>query len=115
MRSLSVLLLLSLAIGCNKEITDAPPPETNTVIASANNQFLPPNAPIRQGGTVTWEFQSVAHSVRFDVKDGAPDNIQDPLSNTTEQRTFTTAGTYRYTCGVQGHETMFGFISVIEP
>lgn len=113
MRSLSVLLLLSLAIGCNKEITDAPPPETNTVTATANSLFLPPNAPVRQGGTITWEFQAVPHSVIFRVKNGAPDNIQEPLSNAIETRTFTTAGDYVYDCGV--HPTMSGIITVIAP
>ena len=113
MRLFSVLLLLSLTIACNKEVTDPPPPATNTITASANNQFLPPNAPIRTGGTVTWEFLSVAHSVLFDVRNGSPDNIQEPLSNTTEARTFSIPGTYRYTCGV--HPTMFGIINVIDP
>jgi plastocyanin len=113
MRLLSVLLVAPLVIACNDEPTDPPPPATNTITAASNNQFLPPNAPIRTGGTVTWEFQSVAHSVIFDVKAGAPDNIQEPLQNTTEERTFETAGTYRYICGV--HPTMFGFINVIAP
>jgi len=115
MRRLSVLVVLSLTIACNKEVTEPPPPETATVTATANLQYLPPSVPIRTGGTVTWEFLSVAHTVIFDTKDGAPDNIQDPVSNTTEQRTFGTAGTYRYTCSVQGHGAMIGFINVVTP
>ena len=113
MRRLSVLLLVPLVIACNDEPTNPPPPVTNTIIASANNQFLPPNVPIRTGGTITWEFQSVAHSVLFDVKAGTPDNIQEPRQNTTEERVFETPGTYRYTCGV--HPQMFGIVNVIDP
>ena len=111
MRRLSVLLLTPLILACNDEPTDPPAPETNTVTATANNLFLPPNAPVRVGGTVTWVFQSVAHSVHFRLKAGAPDNIQEPISNTTEERTFTTAGEYTYDCGV--HPSMSGIITVI--
>jgi len=113
MRRLSVLLLLSLAVACNKEVTDPPPPETNTVTATTNNLFLPPNAPVRVGGTVTWEFQNTAHSVIFRVRTGAPDNIQEPVSNTSEARTFDTAGQFVYDCGV--HPSMSGIITVVAP
>ena len=114
MRSLSVLVLLCSAIACNKaEVTEPPPPATNTVVASANNQFLPQNAPVRRGGTITWNFLTVAHSVLFEGQTGAPDNIDVALSNTTEARTFTTAGLYSYHCGV--HPSMTGTITVIEP
>jgi plastocyanin len=112
-RLCAMLLLLFLAMACNKEVTDPPPPETNTVTATNNNLFLPPNAPVRVGGRVTWEFQGVAHSVIFRVRAGAPDNIQEPISNTTEVRTFTTAGQFIYDCGV--HPAMSGIITVVAP
>ena len=113
MRRLSVLLLLGLTIACNKETTDPPPPATNTVVASANNQFLPANAPVARGGRVTWNFLSVAHTVIFEGQTGAPDNIDVAVSNTTEARTFTTAGVYTYHCSV--HSNMNGTITVIAP
>jgi plastocyanin len=113
MRHLSVLVLLSLAIACNKEVTEPPPPATNTVTATANNLFVPPNAPVRQGGTITWQFLTVAHTVIFEGQAGAPDNIELALSNTTETRTFGTAGVYEYHCSV--HPTMTGRITVIAP
>ena len=112
-RLCAMLLFLSFAIACNKEVTDPPPPETNRVIAAANNQFLPPNAPVRVGGTITWEFQGVPHSVIFESRPGAPDNIQERLSNTSEPRIFGAAGVYTYAC--DEHPTMTGIITVIEP
>ena len=113
MRRLSVLVLLCFTIACNKEITDPPPPATNTVVASANNQFLPQNAPVRLNGTITWSFLTVAHTVIFDGQTGAPDNIDVAVSNTTEARTFTTAGVFTYHCSI--HQNMNGSITVVEP
>lgn len=113
MRRVSVLLLLALTIACNKEIADPPPPAENTVVASANNQFLPPNAPVAVNGTITWNFLSVAHTVIFEGQPNAPDNIDVAVSNTTEARTFTTAGVYTYHCSV--HQNMNGTITVVAP
>jgi len=113
MRRLSVLVVLLLTIACNKEVTEPPPPATNTVVASATNQFLPPNAPVATGGTITWNFLSVAHTVIFEGQPNAPDNIDVAVSNTTEARTFTTAGVYTYHCNV--HQNMNGTITVVAP
>jgi len=111
MRRLSVLVVLSLTIACNKEVTEPPPPATATVIAATNNQFLPENTPIRVGGTVTWVFQA-AHTVTFTPRTGAPDDIPQQASG-TENRTFMVAGDYDYHCDL--HATMLGTINVLVP
>src|SRR5687768_11080417 len=114
MRRSSVLLLLSFAVACNKEVTDPPElPEEATVEATTNRQFLPSNAPIRRGGTVTWEAQTLTHQVLFDVRAGAPPNIAELPPGASESRDFTTAGQYTYRCGL--HPEMIGTITVIEP
>jgi plastocyanin len=113
MRRLSVLLVFMFAVACNKEVTDPVQPAESTVLATANNQFLPPQTSIRLGGKVTWEFQA-AHSVVFDPKAGTPDDIQQSPAGSSDLRTFAVAGVFRYTCSVTGH-TEFGFVTVVAP
>lgn len=112
MRRLSVLLLLPLIAACNDEVTDPVYPAEVTVIASATNQFQPPQTSIREGGTVTWNFQA-RHSIDFETQTGAPDDIQETPDGATDFRVFPTAGVYRYNCTVTGH-TEFGIVNVFE-
>lgn len=113
MRRLSALLFFPLVIACNKEIADPPPPATNRVIAGTNLQFSPNDVPIRVGGTVTWEFLGTAHTVIFQTKPGAPNNIAVAVQNSTEGRVFTTAGIFEYDCDI--HNGMSGTVRVIAP
>jgi plastocyanin len=62
------------------------------------------------GGTATFAFGSVAHNVFFDGAAGAPADIPGVNSNTSVTRTFTTPGTYVYTCHI--HPGMTGRIVV---
>jgi plastocyanin len=112
MRILSALLLLSLLVGCNEAATEVEAPEINVVHATAENRFAPPNAPVRVGGTITWNFGSVAHNVVFETKTGAPDNIQQLTANFIESRVFTTVGLFRYSCTDTAHPPMVGEIDV---
>lgn len=87
----------------------APPPASNTV--TLNNQaFSPSTMTIAAGATVIWYWNDcggtggygtgtcVQHSVVFD--DGTNGS---PLQDTgTFSRTFSTAGTFKYHCGVHG-------------
>ncbi len=114
MRFLSVLLVSSIAVGCNDAATEVEveveAPLANVVQATPESRFTPSTALVRVGGTITWNFGALAHSVIFQTATGRPENIQQPVANSTETRTFTTAGLFRYECGV--HPTMVGEIDV---
>jgi plastocyanin len=97
--------------------TILPPPENTAPVASATVhatpaiQFTPVTINLTVGGTVTYDFGSVAHDVFFDnTPPGAPDSITEPTANTTVTRTFTKAGRYIYNCHV--HPGMSGVINV---
>jgi plastocyanin len=59
---------------------------------------------------VTFDFQSVAHNVFFDSQAGAPLDIAGNNANVAIRRSFTTPGTYHYTCHI--HPSMQGTIIV---
>jgi plastocyanin len=81
------------------------------VEATAVNTFSPPSVDITAGGTITWTFlggTSAEHNVTFSTS-GSPANIGNMASGTAA-RTFTTAGTYHYTC--TNHPGMSGTVVV---
>jgi plastocyanin len=75
-------------------------------------QFNPPNVTIREGGSINFIFQSVAHNVIFDDVPGAPIDIEDAPSSVTRNVEFPTAGTFPYHCDI--HPTMTGTVTVAE-
>ena len=86
------------------------PTETATVAATPDIAFNPASASILPGGTVTFDFGSVAHNVFFDAVPGAPADIPGNNAGTSATRTFATAGTYTYSCHI--HPGMRGTIVV---
>ena len=87
------------------------PPPANTVNASASLAFSPSTLTINAGEVVTFAFGSVAHNVAFDNPTAAtPTDIGGLNTNTSIQRTFTTAGTYNYHCTI--HPFMTGAVVV---
>jgi plastocyanin len=90
------------------------PPSTQTVTAAASLSFNPHSVTVgRSGGSasVTWAFQSVAHTVTWDSQPvGA--NVADipATSSANVARTFTVAGTYTYHCSI--HSNMSGIVVV---
>jgi plastocyanin len=86
-----------------------PTPTANTVTMGVDSTFLPATLNITKGTTVTWNWPScndsygygtcVTHSVVFDDGSGIASSVQ---SAGTFSRNFSTAGTYRYHCGVHG-------------
>ncbi len=90
--------------------TAAPPPNGQTVSATASLAFTPPTLSIAAGQTVTFAFGGVAHNVFFDAKPGAPADIGGNNAGVSVARTFATAGTYHYTCHI--HPSMQGTIVV---
>jgi plastocyanin len=65
---------------------------------------------VHAGDAVTFAFGSVVHNVFFASQAGAPTDIDGTNSNVSIQRTFTTAGTYQYTCHI--HPSMHGTVVV---
>jgi plastocyanin len=91
--------------------TGNPPAQTATVSATASNAFTPGNVTLAVGGTVTFEFGAVGHNVYFDNSTaGAPSDIPGVNANMTATRTFSTPGTYEYTCHI--HPGMKGSVVV---
>jgi len=98
--------LVSVACGDDKGELDV------KVEATDNQTFSPATATISVGGTVTWGFHSVGHSVIFDGP-GAPADIPGVNINIDIARVFPTAGILPYHCAI--HPTMTGDVVVEEP
>lgn len=84
-------------------------PSSASVTAGTDSQFNPGSVDIVVGGTVTWTFQSLAHTVNFAAAMGAPANIGS-TTNADVSRVFNTAGTFTYECGI--HAGMTGQVIV---
>jgi hypothetical protein len=88
-----------------------PPPPGTTVQATPNQVFNPNPLTIQAGETVTFAFGSLGHNLFFDTQDaGTPADIPGINANVSVQRTFTTAGTYRFHCNI--HPGMAGSVIV---
>lgn len=81
-----------------------------SVTAGPATQFSPDEVTIDMGNTVTWNNAGGVHNVEFD--DGSYTEPPAPSSASwTAQRTFGTAGTFRYHCGFHG-QAMTGVVRV---
>ena len=81
-----------------------------TISATPSLSFGPSSLTVSAGDVVTFAFGSVAHNVFFDQRAGAPADIDGLNANVSIQRTFTTPGTYHYTCHI--HPSMTGTVTV---
>jgi len=83
-------------------------PAASDAITIQNFAFAPASLTVKSGATVTWtNMDSPKHSVKWD--DGTTGS--DPLATgATYTRTFATAGTFTYVCGI--HASMKGTIVV---
>jgi plastocyanin len=111
MRRLLFALAVPLIVACDDTgIGPQEPLEEATVLTTAQQRFSPSSVELVQGGTVTWSFNSVGHTVTFSSTTGAPQSI--PLSaNVSISRVFNTTGTFSYICQVHP-STMTGTIVV---
>ncbi len=111
-RKLFGIVVLTVSIGCAEPRggdggpigPGTPPPTGGNTIVMGSNQFYPPTLSILRNETVTWSNTSGAlHNVTFS-SGGAPANIPDHTSGSTD-RTFTTLGTFVYACTQHGGMT----------
>ncbi|HKW49263.1 MAG TPA: plastocyanin/azurin family copper-binding protein, partial [Gemmatimonadaceae bacterium] len=82
----------------------------HTISATPSLAFGPSSLTVSAGDVVTFDFGSIAHNVFFDQQAGAPANIDGLNANVSVQRTFTTPGTYHYSCHI--HPSMTGTVVV---
>ena len=117
MRSRAALLLtvglVLAACGTGATPSAAPSgeaPASTADVTIVDFAFQPAEVSVGTGGTVTWTNSGQAtHTVKW--SDGTPES--DGLASAgTYERTFDTAGTYPYVCGIHG--SMTGSITVTE-
>jgi plastocyanin len=80
---------------------------TGAVVAPAF-EFQPGTVDVQAGGTVTWTFGSIHHTVSFTTA-GAPADVPE-LENGSAARTFPTNGAFGYRCLI--HPAMVGAVRV---
>lgn len=106
MRLFPVVALVLLALAA------LPPPAVaaNASVSVTNFSFSPSSVTISEGESVTWNWNSGTHSVVFTTS-GAPSNCGTTSSGGAPcVRTFPTAGTFSYVCGLHG--SMTGSVTV---
>jgi plastocyanin len=70
--------------------------------------FQPGAVDVSAGGTVTWRFGAIHHTVTFTTA-GAPDDVPE-LENGSADRTFPNNGSFAYRCAI--HPGMNGVVRV---
>jgi plastocyanin len=83
-------------------------PSSTNAVTVANNNFSPANVQVSVGTTVTWTWSqdAITHNVTF--VDGTQSG--DKGAGSTFSRTFSTAGTFNYSCTI--HPGMNGSVLV---
>ena len=80
-------------------------PQTATVAATTSLAFDPGTVTIAPGGTVTFAFGSVGHTVVFDSQTNTPASITAVSVDTSITRPFPPAGTFTFHCTVNAGTT----------
>lgn len=86
------------------------PVDASVTAGSSDYNFTPAYVAIARGGTVTWTFGALEHTVTFTAATGAPTSINTGGYATQVTRTFSTAGTFNYNCTI--HAGMNGRVLV---
>jgi plastocyanin len=75
-----------------------------------DNQFVPQSVTVTHGATVTWTWKgATGHNVTFEDGQGSSST----QTNGTLDRTFGTAGTFRYRCTIHSSNFTSGMIGVV--
>lgn len=85
-------------------------PTNAAVAAGIDAAFTPKRVAIARGGSVTFNFASLEHTVAFNAAAGAPTGISSGGLNAAISRTFGTAGNFSYICTI--HAGMSGEVIV---
>ena len=85
-------------------------PSNAAIAAGIDAAFTPTRVAIARGGSVTWNFASLEHTVAFAAIAGAPSGISSGGLNAAISRTFGTAGNFSFTCTI--HAGMNGEVIV---
>ena len=83
-------------------------PQEASVTAGTTPVFTPGSVDIAAGGTVTWSFSALAHTVTFQTANSPAD--VPATTNNQVPRPFPTPGTYHYICTI--HPGMSGTVVV---
>ena len=115
-----LILLLALLGACGDGDDDTAEEPTSTTaptqsqsngtsaVTVQNSSFAPPAVAVKAGEKVVWTFRdSFSHTVTAD--DGSFDSGS-KSSGATFERTFSTAGTFKYKCNI--HSSMTGTVTV---
>jgi plastocyanin len=90
-------------------VTGTLPSQANVSTVSGD-VFTPNKVVIAQGGSVTWTFGPVEHTVSFTSGAGAPSGITSGGYSSSQSRTFNQAGNFSYICTI--HAGMNGQVVV---
>jgi len=86
------------------------PSDASVIASSGDYVFTPKSVAIVRGGSVTWTFGGLEHTVTFTNTSGAPASISTGGYSTAVSRTFGSAGNFAYTCTI--HAGMSGQVVV---
>jgi len=113
----AALMAITILAGCSSGygtgMSNGTGGHSATINANPNLSFSPTPDTVAAGSTVSFAWGSVAHNVQFDTQ-GAPASIGSGTTGFTSgdsTRTFPTAGTYAYHCGIHG-PSMSGVVVV---
>lgn len=91
-------------------VSGALQPQVDVVASATDYVFTPSTVVVAQGGSVTWHFGALEHTVTFLAgQPNAPASIG-PSYNIDVSRTFPVAGTFSYQCSI--HAGMSGEVVV---
>lgn len=86
------------------------PSDASVIASSGDYVFTPKTVAIARGGSVTWTFGGLEHTVTFTNTAGAPASINTGGYSTAVSRTFGTNGNFSYICTL--HPGMAGQVIV---